>query len=125
MIPANELRLGNKILKLAGYVVEVDIDTLIRIKRSPQFYKPIPLTPEVLEKCGFENDISVGVWLKKNRPVELTSIAIWDKGNDVPYKFCMHDNKPFPIHSLHQLQNLYFALTGEELTVNLQATSPV
>lgn len=111
MINANELRLGNKILKLSGYVVEVDIDTLIRIKRSPQFYKPIPLTPEVLEKCGCTMGTDPDMW-RHASGVWLTRAA---NGKFFTSGF----RADHYIEYLHQYQNTVFWATGEDLKVEL------
>ena len=63
--------------------------------------RPIPLTPEILEKCGFENSYKFGmVWHNY-----LKRYAVVVNGESI-------ENVP---QNLHQLQNLYFALTGTEL----------
>ena len=81
-------------------------------------YKPIPLTPEILEKCGFDNVGLVAYSIKisdysmlvgNKTGFELVS-RVNDKINVVPVLEMPH---------LHQLQNLYYALTGEELTIEL------
>lgn len=65
----------------------------------------IPLTSEILEKCGFKPFAKD--WVK-------SGIIIHTRKRGFVI------NKRIPIiKSIHQLQNLYFALTGEELTVNL------
>lgn len=80
----------------------------------------IPLTPEVMGKCGFifdnerydgetgiyrQKDISV--YHEEDQPLVPFAIAISDDGNH-----CFITSQ---IRFLHQLQNLFFALTGEEL----------
>ena len=72
-------------------------------------FKPIPLTPEILEKCGFDRNcilkISQGLNIEWSYGKE-----VWlTKEGEVIYEF---ENT----QHLHQLQNLYFALIGEELT---------
>ena len=52
MIRANELRVGNYIL-VSGKLTYVNIDVLQSVIRTPQVKRPIPLTPEILDKCGF------------------------------------------------------------------------
>jgi len=72
----------------------------------------IPLTPEILEKCGFAK-------LPNCFDCERFHIA---KEDEADYWWCFFNkNGAFinKIKYLHQLQNLYFALTGEELTINL------
>lgn len=71
--------------------------------------KPIPLTPEILEKAGFER---IGnKWKLKNISIGL--------GNS--FISCLIGQTYIEpnLKHLHQLQNLYFALTGEELKIEL------
>ncbi len=79
--------------------------------------KPIPLTPEILEKSGF---------VFYNNPNNTPS-RIYKKDSD--FRLCKFYNQnhfilwnyPYgkAIRYLHQLQNLYYALTGEELNIDL------
>jgi hypothetical protein len=71
---------------------------------------PIPLTPEILEKAGFVNDYN-----GYDHPSKV-SLSITKDGD---YMACWQDRAIRPIQSVHQLQNLYFALTGQELGINL------
>ena len=50
MIAPNELRIGNWVK--IGYVPHMVIDGK-HIDLYCEDYQPIPLTPEILEKCGF------------------------------------------------------------------------
>lgn len=74
---------------------------------SYEVVEPIPLTPEILEKCGFTT---------KNG--QYFSFMNWDlrKTNTGTY---IHESDWREIggymSSLHELQNLYFALNGAEL----------
>lgn len=64
MINANELRIGNMVnwcnpLDNKNEIVAInnrDFDLIIE-KNMGHLYSPIPLTPEVLERCGFVGDI--------------------------------------------------------------------
>lgn len=88
--------------------------------------KPIPLTSELLEKCGFVNKPT------KNYPLSFEqdngdrdldwTFRIWWWRDDICVEPFGRDNGHIGIQYLHQLQNLYFALTGTELTVNLGTT---
>lgn len=74
---------------------------------------PIPITPEILERCGFEYiDMPVNGYADDKH---LCYQQI--DGTIVFMPFCT-DDKDCHIHInyLHQLQNLYFALTNQELT---------
>ena len=69
--------------------------------------KPIPLTEEWLLKFGFEySDLNgdSGLW-------KIPPFQIYGKYNQFIYDYKLD------VNYVHQLQNLYFALTGEELTI--------
>ena len=78
-------------------------------------YKPIPLTEEWLLKVGARkvNHIHGYVfWTLHNTKLNNAPIDIYEhrtEFNNYGVKHCKY---------FHQLQNLYFALTGEELTIN-------
>jgi hypothetical protein len=106
-----ELRLGNLIIE------DHEITTF-----NGDFYhwiegliKPIPLTKEWLLKFGFE--FYVDTWY-------LKGFALWetewgdDKGNTgigYFYELRQHGMMDQHIKYIHQLQNLYFALTQDNL----------
>lgn len=126
---ANELRIGNyvyhniygekqvlKITNITDYAVNLDIsngDVSDQIDLDE--IEPIPLTEELLEKCGFtkvgsnyEKD-----WLLLHTHLERQTFDF------LLYESSSGKLKATPILYLHQLQNLYFALTGEELKIDL------
>ena len=72
-------------------------------------YEPIPLTEEWLEKFGFDiKDKDRLDWVKGAFNLE--------RSNEDNNKFCFEVYSHYiPLDYVHQLQNLYFALTGEEL----------
>lgn len=110
---ANELRIGNWVMGNTPFQVEAnDIASAYyyeKLKNEPR-WNPILLTEERLVSFGFvgRKDFMwkgvVGVQIK-----------------DAQYYVAMKDLGNVIFHSLtqckyvHQLQNLYFALTGEEL----------
>lgn len=122
MIQANELRIGIFVLYNEDniYCKVLEIDTLgIRVDFMKNgeiewveydCFSYIPLTHEILEKCGFEMHKTSQLWRKGNFYLHHYLIS------DNEYCFKYSDFKSSSIQSLHQLQNLYFALTGEELT---------
>lgn len=138
---ANELRignlvdLGNRIAKvieighLACVVVDLEEtqDTLEDYERT----KPIPLTEEWLLKFGFvgknignklpeswyelkylsnEHEPMITSWVSILINIETWSCVICDEYPDE-----IGANTKTKIEYVHQLQNLYFALVGEEL----------
>jgi len=124
MINANELRIGNKILNVDGDIVTVNElrDEFYIADFGGQFYstaKGIELTPEILEKCGFVKEE------KDTRRIDIPSAKYQVYGNGHFTFNSIHgwwfNGKQLDVQPqyLHQLQNLYFALTGTELKVKL------
>lgn len=108
-----ELRIGFHYL-YKGSVFQMDNTTLSRILMmgGEYDYHGIPLTEQVLLDCGFKKD-----------GIE----TILDTGNitlafNNAHLFLLIDGQWIitPTEYLHQLQNLYFALTGTELQYNQQ-----
>jgi hypothetical protein len=106
MIKANELRIGN-------WVNIGDLSTTINhIMGDDDYFDPIPLTPEILEKCGFREYGPFSPWLT------LGSFS-WSDPAGISYEIDEESAMLDHIKYLHQLQNLYYAVTGEELTITL------
>lgn len=112
---ANELRIGNWVkLDLIG--TENQVTQILErgvncgsIGVLYEMVKPIPLTEEWLERFGFENS-----WLWRHKDVYFNLLAI---GDVYYYTADDHHHTSEAMRYVHQLQNLYFALTGEEITV--------
>ena len=69
---------------------------------------PIPLTEEWLLKFGFyKSETFKNSFIKKGVDIYIQDTAFW-------YDLL---NNSIEIKSVHQLQNLFFALTNEELTI--------
>lgn len=115
MIKANELRVGNRLLK-NGIVVTADARTIFDIWESSKEYSPIPITFDGLNGIGF-----TGTMRRAYKRIGTTSLTMYvDKGG----QFTIEDQDWYSeelkrIKYVHEVQNLYFALTGEELQVNL------
>lgn len=73
--------------------------------------EPIPLTEEWLLKLGFEN-LNYGWYLNKIKLFDYS----YKKGS-INLKINSFDVPSTQIKYVHQLQNLHFALTEEELTI--------
>lgn len=115
MLKANELRIGN-VIRLQHLtqplIVEMISNDEVATNRSFLFisaYEAIPLTEEILLNCGFG---------KKNYSMMC---HIYSNGKfEIQNNFTIYfQSKWIKLECLHQLQNLYFALTGEELIINL------
>ena len=134
MIKSSELRIGNYlqgdpldipkiqifhngITKITGFGISaIESGSITSLN-------PIPLTPEILEKCGFvcenanEDDRYYHLRLKNEKYCDL-SLVIGDKNGICEVTLFPYEDY-FRYQYLHQIQNLYFALTGEELIINL------
>ena len=112
MKKSEELRIGNLVKDFAGNIFKFELQDFCNIKNSniyfDEYCNPIELTEEILLKCGFE--------------IIFVDFKHFYKLED----FCLDDNfQPldfdlkYKIDYLHQLQNIYFALTYKELIINL------
>jgi len=112
MIKANELRIGNLVNTKYG-ILSVHASMLADIVNNGFNVNPIPLTPEILESCGFTKDEE-----ELCLPVDDNYSLVWDEDGVYidSFESLLYDSR---IIYLHQLQNLYFALKGEELEVKL------
>lgn len=128
----NELRIGNFVATEGIDFVEVskiDADFGICYKIPQEFgqfypYKevePIPLTEEWLQDFEFhyEGEFSIFGSSYTKGGIELT----YAKATDGIVILCKNViGMNLFIDHVHQLQNLYFALTGEELTIYKEET---
>jgi hypothetical protein len=123
MITANELRIGNW-LEFDNYIQQskfiqvgrrffssASIDGTEENFRVSEYYHPIPLTEEILLKCGFE--------IKKD---EYGSVLAYQKGIKPllisgRMKGYYTASCDYNIQYLHELQNLYYAITKTELII--------
>ena len=141
MILANELRVGKSIIEVSGkYIIptclkETHFTWLVgTTKDGEKIYnpfipytddrvKPIPLTEDILLKCGakylgfideFEDikEYCLGNGITIDWHVNLDECGVFYNNSCISY----YDDNNI---KLHQLQNLYFVLTGKELEVNL------
>lgn len=104
-----ELRIGNLYDNNGNYFV-VTPSTIESVFESERVWcKPIPLTEEWLIKFGFEMG-------KNPKIIQLFPMQLLETPNGFEYFLGYgFGGKFIVIKYLHQLQNLYFALTGEEL----------
>jgi hypothetical protein len=111
-----ELRLGNWVCSYGAIYVQVAQLTKGKIMIDAT---PIPLTGKWLKKFGFTKT-GKGVWYKdwKSWHYQIEKHPCTPVG----YVFFIDvEGEAAPpsveIGSVHELQNLYYALTGEELTI--------
>ena len=107
MIKANELRIGN-LYNHNGEIREVTPSTIEEVWNSERSWvKPIQLTEEWLLKFSFEH---------REFSFDKGSFFLSKRKGKNEYLYQAHTNR-FQVKYVHQLQNLYFSLTGRELTV--------
>lgn len=107
----SELRIGNWLI----YSPDETWSEVIEVLESDFHYsvykdfEPIPLTEEWLKRFGFEKDATD--WWYIGESIGLK------RYNDETFKAYVPN---VDVKHVHQLQNLYFALTGEELELKEQ-----
>lgn len=111
---ATELMLNNAIIR-NGILVRVDEQTFWDIQNFPEQYRPIPLTEEWLVSFGYEYDTVMYWKIVKALNEELLSIGLSKCSIGWSFQLVTFGNQITNVEYVHQLQNLYFALTGEEL----------
>ena len=123
---ANELRIGN-ILNLKGedkfyningqHIASWESPMMGEEYAAKDFLEPTPLTEEWLVKCGAKlnhqqwHEIEIkpfGKIVVKISGHKVISELVQNRGYSLTYP---------PLDYVYQLQNLYFALTGEELLI--------
>lgn len=125
---STELRIGNLVyLTCEGH--ENEPDEIIWSVEDYEFYQdrmddvqPVPINVERLEMLGFKKmfDPLMNVSVLKYSLDDHTHILIEiieDYGDLTYIESFESINLNIKIYSIHQLQNLIFALTGEELTL--------
>jgi len=119
-LKAIELRIGNYYQENGTYYKTTpnDIINLIRCEASKteSDMQPVPLTEDILLKCGFKKDgksYCIGYW--------DCDFTLEQYSDEVFYMVNVSESLKFgpEIRYLHQLQNIYFALEEEELEVKL------
>lgn len=131
MINASELRLGNYLMQKMAIVTTPctyqHFELLARGQNKDLF--PVVLKAELLEKCGFIENKNYPL-LPGAREFKLVLPVTGNSQNEI-FAYVKNNKECFaratvnglPVsnnfYHLHQLQNLCFALTGEELAIKL------
>jgi hypothetical protein len=120
---ASELRIGNLLYffkDTPAMVVSISSDSLYLtqgggfINPKTEECEPIPLTEDWLLKFGFEL-INNEYWQSRNSEFKLYWTV--NKNKMIPEFNEKRLIAGYDFKYVHQLQNLYFALTGEELCI--------
>jgi hypothetical protein len=113
---ANELRIGNLLNHNNGSMVGsfivglIHLEDIIKENSHAREYEPIPLTEEWLIKFGFEKSDNYG-----NDEYRLDGYSYF-RGRFY-ISDCDECGEDVEINFVHELQNIYFALTKKELTI--------
>ncbi|HEU4903810.1 MAG TPA: hypothetical protein VFT06_13490 [Flavisolibacter sp.] len=133
MIKTQEFRLGNYLLHKTGV-------RILTVRCTPEHFAlmakggekdlfPVVLAAPLLEKCGFSENKKYAL-LPESREYSLVvpvmgggevEIRAYIKNNKECFGRVMMNGVPVSnnFHHLHQLQNVYHALTGQELALML------
>ena len=149
MIKATELRIGNIVCPVSRHTEIHMPDTLVQLRITgialwsveahlfnknlsltvPHTYdindiSGIPLNPEILESCGFvKTNIPEEYELKIDEEESLVANPFILGGYSI--QNCVQGNwSGQKKQYLHQLQNLYSALTGEEIKLEQKGATP-
>lgn len=131
-LKVNELRIGNIVKDgKTGELISVfelrEEQALYKVIDRSKFPLPmgwyatgIPLTEEILLKAGFSKPYEFSrEWSTKYEDINPYSmITIQEFGDGLYYSAGEGLKLSVAIKYFHQLQNLYHALTGQELTIN-------
>lgn len=124
MIRTEELMLGNWVFhndkpikvdgiledRIASFANTPGVILAFSIKKDD--VNPIPITKEILEKCGYQFDYRLNhirVFIKDGQYASLIKDTLYLSINGYEHK----------VKYLHQFQNLCFALTGQPLNIEL------
>lgn len=111
---AQELRIGNyvltglnSVLKIEGVISEGNTGGYLL-----ETLKPIPITEDWLIKLGFEQ-VYKSIYHSTYYFDRLSYYIWYENGN----QYATFEGAQVEVKNIHQLQNLYFALKGKELTI--------
>jgi hypothetical protein len=121
---ASELRIGNYYNQF-GNETKISWVNLKELESAPEgqiWCKPIDLTDEWLLRFGFEkkgHGFSDNIYYKQQEWANWAySVTISETGMVIKHGFMNQWSELKALNYVHELQNLYFALTGEELTIH-------
>lgn len=128
MIKANELRIGNLVLvNEVIFKINAIQDKCLYFNswiNNSDNIQPIELTEEWLIKFGFKKGINDWFTSSFVAPIQDSATMIYINVNSGSACLTDFDDREqmsyigSKIKYVHQLQNLYFCLTGEELKIN-------
>jgi len=119
---ANELRIGNYYNQF-GNIHQANASIILELENAPSsqlWCKPIPLTEEWLLKFG-ARPMENGFWIPVTNLKAELHFEVFDNTDEIvtTLKSQFSDLILDRIRYVHPLQNLIFALTGKELTIEV------
>lgn len=112
MIDIRELRIGNYI-ESGGVALQIDAAHLCDLLTSEYYllgHTQIPITPEWLERLGF----TIG---KRSIYKDFGFLGVEYENGKLYVNVNEYEDSLSHIRYVHQLQNLFHSLTGQELTI--------
>lgn len=113
MIKATELRTGNYVQHKSETVKVKSLSSAAVNGHPENEFEPIPLMPDYLEHAGFDRGADASG--RPSGPYKKGPCEVIVRNEYYAPEYVQPNGTALP--NLHQLQNLYFALTGEELNV--------
>jgi len=112
MMRENELRLGN-LVNYCNSECVLDAELFLQLLKYTTPFEPIPLTEKWLLNFGFKLQFDEYYYFDGYYVSFSADLPLWFGQEGCCQKETIKEN----IKYVHQLQNLYFGLTNEELTI--------
>lgn len=116
---AKELRIGNYVSHNGFAPTTIDAVDIIHCQQHPEAYKPIELTEEWFERFNLNHDgrlHSANEEIKNESAKDVGVIYVSYFFNERLGKW-MDCQTRIVFNYVHQVQNHYYVMTGEELTI--------
>jgi hypothetical protein len=112
MINAKHIRIGVNLKSTqTGDAITTTWHDIKTAEADPKLYEPIQITPDWLRGLGFE--------LNGNQFNGPQNFIVHETSDGY---ICQFEHLDFiPVQYIHELQNLYLVLVGEELELNVEA----
>ena len=123
MIQPNELRIGD-IFYFKGELTAITYAYLYEFVKGNVHLVPVELTPDILEAAGFgvNKDNSFG-YINENEGILIELGDFYEDDGRAVFYYNLPDTDNSTCIAyckyLHQLQNLYWCLCGEELQIDI------
>jgi hypothetical protein len=109
----NELRIGNYVLQDNEIISGITSNSIHKFDLELIKLEPIPLTKEWFNRFGYYNENRPNHFEKDEYTID--SHTFWDCNG-----MFIDDKNGVRVKYVHQIQNLYYALKGKELTIKIK-----